>query len=391
MSFDIKTAMLLAVVGIVSLGMLLLWYSPGKDALGQRSYRIWSVGIGLTAASIVVLAARVVLPEWICVLFGNALLMIGIARLQRALEVLADPAPPAWHHLVAAACAWLTIIPFTLIWPSIHARVIIISIGLGGSLAFLAWRIYRIPGLWSYRSARALMTVALVGTAVLVMRAWFEAWGIEEKLDYYTSTSIDVASYAYYGVGPLLLTLAFLMLLNDRAFAELERQASLDPLTGIFNRRNFERQARRLLNSAAQHQQNLALLLIDADHFKSVNDQHGHQVGDEALRVIVRALQSQLRGDDLLARHGGEEFVVLLKAQDADAACAVAERLRLAVAEAKFSHAGVQVPLRISIGVAYAGIHGDQVTQSMQQLIRRADSALYLAKREGRDRCRLAA
>lgn len=391
MSFDIKTAMLLAVAGIVSLCLLLLWYAPGKDALGQRSYRTWSIGIALTAVSIVVLALRVVLPEWFCVLFGNALLMIGIARLQRALEVLGDPTPPAWHHLAAAGCAWLTIIPFTLIWPSIHARVIIISIGLGGSLAFMAWRIYRIPGLWSYRSARALMTVALIGTTILAMRAGFEAWGIEEKLDYYTSTTIDVASYTYYGVGPLLLTLAFLMLLNDRAFAELERQASLDPLTGIFNRRNFERQARRFLTAASHQRHNLALLLIDADHFKSVNDQHGHQVGDEALRAIVKALQSQLRGDDLLARHGGEEFVVLLKAQDAAAACVIAERLRLAVAEASFSHAGVPVPLRISIGIAYASIQGDQLTQSMQQLIRRADSALYLAKREGRNRCRLAA
>ncbi len=383
--------MLLAVVGIVSLGLLLLWYAPGKDPLGQRSYRIWTWAIALTAASIVFLALRVVLPEWICVLFGNALLMIGIARLQRALEVLSDPPPPAWHHLVAVGCAWMTIVPFTLIWPSIHARVIIISLGLAGSLMFLAWRIRHMPKLWIHRSARALQVVAMVGAMILVLRALLESAGIEPKLDYYTNTTIDVASYSYFGVGPLLLTLTFLMLLNDRAFAELERQAGLDPLTGIFNRGNFERQARRLLVSATQQQQNLALLLIDADDFKSINDRYGHQVGDDALRTIVAALQSQLRGDDVLARHGGEEFIVLLKTPDADSACAAAERLRAAVASAEFSHAGTRIPLRVSIGIAFTHTLSQQVTSSLQHLIRSADAAMYGAKREGRNRCKLAA
>ena len=383
--------MLLAVVGIVSLCLLLLWYLPGKDPQGQRPYRIWSWAIALTAASIVVQALRVVLPEWVCVLFGNALLMIGIARLQRALEVLSDPPPPAWHHLVAAGCAWLTIIPFTLLWPSIHARVIVISFGLAGSLLFMAWRIRQIPTLWIHRSARALQAVALIGALILVLRAVLEAGGVDPKLDYYSNTTMDVAAYTYFGVAPMMLTLTFLMLLNDRAFAELERQAGLDPLTGIFNRHNFERQARRLFVSAAQQRQNLALLLIDADDFKSVNDRHGHQVGDEALRTIVGALQSQLRGDEVLARHGGEEFIVLLKTPDATSARAVAERLRAAVADAEFSSSGTRIPLRVSIGIAFASSQSQQIASSLQQLIRSADSAMYGAKREGRNRCKLAA
>ena len=382
--------MLLAVAGIVSLSMLLMWYSPGKDAVGQRAYRIWSWAIATTAASIVVLALRVVLPEWFCVLFGNALLMFSIARLHRALELLVESPPPVWQHLVAAACAWLTIVPFTLIWPSIHARVIIISLGLAGSLAFMAYRIWKTPSLWMYRSARALMMVALVGSVMLVVRAFLESFGIDVKVDYYTSTTIDVISYTYYGVGPLLLTLAFLMLLNDRAFAEIERQAALDPLTGICNRRSFERHARELFVSAQQHQRSLALLLIDADHFKAVNDHHGHHVGDEALQVIVKALQSQLRDDDVLARHGGEEFIVLLKVDNPEAACAHAERLREAVATATYTHAGGEIPLRVCIGIACADARLDRITQSIQHLIRRADAALYLAKREGRNRCKLA-
>jgi diguanylate cyclase (GGDEF)-like protein len=325
------------------------------------------------------------------VLCGNALLMLGIARLQRALEVLAEPAPPAWHHLAAVACAWLTIVPFTLIWPSIHARVIIISLGLATSMIFLAWRIRHISGLWVHRSARALYTLALIGVFILILRAILEASGVQPKLDYFASTSTDVAAYTYYNAGPLLMTLAFLMLLNDRAFAELERQASIDPLTGIFNRRNFERQARQLLNSAALQHQNLALLLIDADHFKSVNDQHGHQVGDEALRAIVRALQSELSGDDVLARHGGEEFVALLKAEDVASACATAERLRAAVASADFRSGGVHIPLRISIGIACTEAKSLKITSSLHHLIRNADHALYVAKNEGRNRCKLAA
>ena len=383
--------MILGVVGTIMLCLLLLWYSPGKDAQGQRAYRIWSRAVLLMAISIAVLAGRVVLPEWICVLFGNALLMIGIARLQRALEVLGDPVPPGWHHLVVVAVAWLTIVPYTLIWPSIHARVIIISFGLAFSLAMLVWRVRRLPGLRIYRSAQALQTFALIGMLILLVRALVEISGIQPKTEYYEATVMDIVSYSYYAVGPLFLSLTFLMLLNDRAFSELERQAALDPLTGIFNRRNFDRHARRLLIQASRNDQGAGLLLIDADHFKSVNDRHGHHVGDRALQAIVAALQSQLRPGDVLARHGGEEFIVLLAADSAAWSLGVAERLRKAVENVSFLHAEQAVALRISIGVAFTAALDADPSQVLQSLIRRADVALYSAKREGRNRCMLAA
>jgi len=174
-----------------------------------------------------------------------------------------------------------------------------------------------------------------------------------------------------------------LALSRARAVAALRRAADSDGLTGVRNRRWFDQRLASEFASAAGRGVPLAVALVDLDHFKQVNDVHGHQAGDEVLVRAAASLGSAARGSDQLARYGGEEFVLLLPGAGPAEALEVAERLRQAVA----SGAGA-VSVTCSIGVA---VTGGPLTSSPGELVRAADEALYRAKEQGRDRCVLAA
>ncbi|MBT8768826.1 GGDEF domain-containing protein [Metapseudomonas boanensis] len=161
---------------------------------------------------------------------------------------------------------------------------------------------------------------------------------------------------------------------------QLEDLVATDELTGLFNRRHFLRLAsRELENLSPSHQHGIAL--IDLDHFKRINDGHGHAVGDRVLQTFATVARGCLREGDVLARYGGEEFVLLLPNCDADRITACCERLRRAFANAELACVDVQ-SLSLSVGMTLVGL-GDDLDDALQ----RADQALYRAKRNGRNRC----
>ncbi|WP_355660191.1 sensor domain-containing diguanylate cyclase [Halomonas salifodinae] len=164
---------------------------------------------------------------------------------------------------------------------------------------------------------------------------------------------------------------------RKRMERELARQATRDHLTGALNRRGFDAALRESLAEAECLGRPLSLLLFDIDHFKAVNDRHGHDRGDDILRALARRVQDCLRAGDRLARWGGEEFTLLLPGTELAGARSIAERLRRAVAEAPIE--GLSVT--ISLGVA-----SQRPGESAQALLQRADGALYQAKGQGRNR-----
>jgi len=163
--------------------------------------------------------------------------------------------------------------------------------------------------------------------------------------------------------------------------------ASTDPLTGLLNRRRFLELAVAEHLRAGRHQRPLSLVLIDLDHFKRVNDQHGHRMGDAVLRTAAAILSGAIRGSDLAARFGGEELVLLLPETDLNGAAGMAERLRQGFAAAITSLDGTDVRVTASLGVAAWRGPGE----SLDTLIHRADQALYAAKHAGRDKVMVAA
>lgn len=178
---------------------------------------------------------------------------------------------------------------------------------------------------------------------------------------------------------------AAIFLLARRASAISERQtelATLDSLTGIFNRRTILDTAGRLERSQ-EHAGKLSILMVDVDHFKLINDNYGHTVGDEVLREITEVLRTQIRATDFVGRYGGEEFLVLMPDTGSDGALRVAEKLRASI-EASIRR---PQPVTISIGVAAT----KETDPTLDRTLSRADEALYKAKEAGRNRVQLAA
>ncbi|MFO7706097.1 MAG: diguanylate cyclase [Halopseudomonas sp.] len=194
------------------------------------------------------------------------------------------------------------------------------------------------------------------------------------------------------GIGIMLeaLTLAFVIshrikLLEDirASQEELKKQAATDPLTKLYNRRFFFSEADYLLALAKTSRAPLSVMVIDIDHFKHVNDDHGHAIGDRVILKLARTLKHQSRTTDLVARFGGEEFVVLLPATDLALASLCAERIRAAVEALQFrvSESGL-VRCTVSIGIAQIDVGQESIEAALQ----RADKALYAAKHSGRNR-----
>jgi len=159
-----------------------------------------------------------------------------------------------------------------------------------------------------------------------------------------------------------------------------------DPLTGAINRREFERQFQKMLQHSIRHNRPLTVAMLDLDHFKGVNDTHGHQVGDELLKTFCSVVEGNLRPGDVFARYGGEEFIAVLPESDAMGARRVAERLRLLAGGSGVKRNGKMVSTTVSIGLATFPADGSTV----DQLLAAADRALYGAKAAGRDRVEVA-
>lgn len=182
----------------------------------------------------------------------------------------------------------------------------------------------------------------------------------------------------------LVVTLVVLFLLHrtiGRYQRKIEAQAILDSLTGLPNRRGFDLMALKAMQEAQREPKPLAALLIDIDHFKRLNDDHGHLAGDEVLVGFAQDLQSCLRQSDIICRWGGEEFIILLK--DTNSACAqqVAEKIRLLAEQHPYTFSATSLQITVSVGLTEL-----QPDDTLHSLIARADQALYRAKQTGRNR-----
>jgi diguanylate cyclase (GGDEF)-like protein len=166
---------------------------------------------------------------------------------------------------------------------------------------------------------------------------------------------------------------------------ELRTLATRDALTGALSRRALREEFSRAISLARRHRFELACIFFDLDHFKTVNDAHGHSVGDLVLRACVEACRDELRSTDTIGRFGGEEFAVLLPHTGAKAALAVAEKIRQAVARCRVE--GETGPVRFTASFGIAALDGGDI--DVDQMFKRADTALYAAKAAGRNNCQM--
>lgn len=193
-----------------------------------------------------------------------------------------------------------------------------------------------------------------------------------------------LAREAAYLAGYMLMIVngfGFLLLCKQKDDARMARLASTDCLTGLPNRHAFMERAERARLASQRQRHPLALMMIDIDHFKQINDRWGHASGDDALQVFARTARDVMREHETIGRLGGEEFAMMLPGADIDAAMQAAQRLRQAVRAATVITSGPSYTMTVSIGVVVLDPNED-----LSAALARADHALYTAKRAGRDR-----
>ena len=197
---------------------------------------------------------------------------------------------------------------------------------------------------------------------------------------------VQVAVFAGFISLSVLGSLGFILMTKERADRALRMLAMVDSLTGVFNRRAFMERADKEYAIARRNRLPLALLMLDIDHFKRINDEYGHPAGDVVLAEVARLLSSRLRKQDTLGRYGGEEFCILLPATDMAGARALAESLRGAVESAVPPAVCGELKITASIGVTVCPAHCASCGGGILKMLDDADAALYQAKRTGRNR-----
>ena len=199
---------------------------------------------------------------------------------------------------------------------------------------------------------------------------------------------MDLSGASAYLMLNAFTPLGFLWLATTRLQSNLEELSSIDPLTGTLNRRAFEEKGTAEVERARRYHLPIAVLAMDVDHFKLLNDSRGHACGDRVLVMIADAMRGLLRSSDHLARFGGDEFMILLPGTDSRGAYELAERLRARIGSIAIEFQGESVEVQASFGVATITVlqPGETDIDSWEQLLQRADTALYCAKGAGRNR-----
>jgi len=374
MSIDFKTLFLLTLDVEAMLGVLLLFSWMQNRAV--RAVAWWGCANLLRSLSIGLYGMYGVLPDVITITAADVILFSSYAVTWTGARIF-DGRSPRPGSLITGATVWLLACQFpefsqaSAIRASLSAGIIATFMWL---TAYEFWR-GRAEGLLSRWPAIFILfangAVFLLRSPLIAQLAWQTDEGV------FSSAWLTVIS-----TESLLATIstAFILLAMAKERVELRHKtaAKTDALTGLANRGSFFQEAARLIASGNRP---VALLMIDLDHFKSINDQFGHAVGDKVLKIFAQTSVGNLRPTDLVGRLGGEEFAVLLMNASQEGALLVAERLRSAFAAAAATVDGLPIHATASVGLSL--LHSGQ---DMSALLDLADQALYRAKATGRNR-----
>lgn len=380
MNLDLRTMMVM--IAVLSFLFSVLLAVASLHARNIRGLRHWalaslfiSLGAGIAYIQTEPNANWPVITGAILLSAGAVLQFLGIQTFKnqdcRCLVLLSIVG------LVASISIW-----FTLINPNVQLRATFNSIIFAG-VNFACARALLIP-IKSYERTAHWLTGSsfAILASVYSLRAANIYFSPTDQYGLLNPVPINPVMFFTASVTQLFLTFGFVLMVNYRMASELENLATTDSLTGAWNRRSLDQECHRLLLSSARRQEVLSVMMLDVDHFKSINDQHGHQAGDEVLRQLINTAKTEIRSDDYLARYGGEEFCLLLPNTSEQDAHNLAERLRLLHASHPAQWRGNTIASTISIGIASS----DHIGLNFSLLLQGADMALYRAKLTGRNR-----
>ena len=382
MPLQVETLSLITAVQAAVLAAMLWVGIHGDVGRARNSLRIRSLALGLEAAGWGILVLRAYFSPSVLLLGGNALSLIAQGMSVVALRLLLGEPLRGRLVLAIGVVGWLGVAWFGLVDLDYRRRV------LWGSVAIALFMLLNIEALRSRlqpRGSRARKLLLLISVLALVLLVWRngELWlGVNPPDQISVPSATNFIYILFSGQQPLFASIGFLLLYNEILQQELHTLARIDPLTGVSNRLAIDEATTRLLERAIRQRQSLGVLMLDADHFKSVNDRFGHSSGDKVLRALASRIRATLRETDVIGRVGGEEFVVLSPAIDLPAALLLGERIRLMVESTPMLIDDNVLQLTVSVGVAVTALAECDGAKVLQ----RADKALYAAKRAGRNR-----
>lgn len=383
MNLDVNTLFMVTIYVEAILGLLLLFAWAQNMAI--RAVAWWGFAHLIRASSVVLFGMYGSAPELITIDLANALLFSAFAVTWTGARVF-DGRPVEPVYLVTGAVLWLLVCRLPVLADAIEMRAMIAS-GIVTAYTWLTayefWRgrgeplVSRWPAIFMLFAHGALF---LLRTPLVSVLPWSPT-----NNNIFGSVWLTVLSFE-----ALLFTIsiAFILLAMAKERTELRHRtaAMVDPLTGIANRRAFLHEAGGIAKRHANNPRPTAVLLVDLDHFKSINDRFGHALGDRVLEIFAATTLESLRATDLVGRIGGEEFAAVIYDTNSDKALAVAERIRDGFAKAAQEVDGRPVCATVSIGVVYC----DGPVLDIAELLAQADQALYFAKENGRNRVEVA-
>ncbi len=374
----------------ILLALLLMVMVTGKNIKRRKVYLFVAIAMFFIAVVLVDNVVQYILPFsyliWFKIVAVSA--MLTTLFLHVAIQEFIYGGDKPWLSIAISVFMAISSISLAVLWwdPVLFNRyssVLVISIPF--IAIYNLWHLLKMM----YKADKISGVLWSIFTGLLVDTILISVDVVNRTLGFLSPRY--VIYYSYYGMTVVMVftylaivydyILAYENISREQIRAKLMKEFSeLDPLTGVYNRRALERLVHR--------KGRLCFLMIDIDHFKSINDQYGHMVGDEILKKVVSIIRKHLRNNDILVRYGGEEFLVILGGILPDAAYYVAERIRKAIEEYEFvvrSKYIDKLHLTVSIGVCCGNVDDEDGDHAVWDLISRADDNLYRAKESGRN------
>jgi diguanylate cyclase (GGDEF)-like protein len=383
MNLDVNTLFLVTIYVEAILGLLLLFAWVQNTEIYAVAW--WGAAHLLRAGSITLFGMYGQLPDIFTIDLANAILLTSFAVTWTGARVF-DGGKPVPIGLVAGAAVWLFACRLPMVEHAVEVRALL-SAGIIAAYTWLAacefWRgraeplVSRLPATFMLFAHGALF---LLRTPLATLLPWSPTSQVFGSV-WLTVLSSEALLFA--------ISIAFIMLAMAKERAEQchKTAALVDPLTGLVNRRGFLHESADVSRRQAQNPQLAAVLLIDLDNFKSINDRFGHAVGDKVLQIFAATAGHSIRPSDFIGRLGGEEFAAVLHNVGRERALVIAERIRSAFSEATAMVEGQPVGATVSIGMVFSDVPDFDVPE----LLVEADKALYEAKGRGRNRVEVAA
>ena len=375
-------AMIIASSLMMAASMAVVGWGRRRDGLGR-----WAAALLVNAIGHLLIMLRGLIPDVLSIVVGNLMLSSVFVGLIAAVYQF-QGRPVRWPLLLAPPA--LVLVFVSVFIDNFPARVSFVGLAIGlqaiwALLTALSHRNVTVGrGQWLLVAGLALEALVLGGRAVVALSTHSDATSILQSSALQTLTFLATFSVV------LVSSVGFVFMSRDRADENNRVLAALDPLTGVANRRSLIAALDRDVARAQRMREPMALMMVDIDHFKDVNDQYGHPAGDRVLCSVVNVLRQRVRAQDLVGRYGGEEFMVLLPDTGLVGAEQLARELCKAVEESRCPADGVPGPgiaVTVSIGVFGGRLESGD---SWDMLIAAADRALYQAKNNGRNRVEVA-